>query len=433
MLTKCILFMPSNRCRCSWRIISKTVQDRIKRWYNGDLSGLWSEVLFESSKSAKKKPKTSTDPHLYNIKRARQAIQDGHYRKAIQALSSSGLAPVSEIVKDDLLKHPQLPSPSVPSSPPPSSVRIEESCVLRALKTFPPGTAPGPSGLKVNHLKEAALCPSPARASAALQSLSKVTNILGSGLAPSEVFPHICGATLLAIRKKNGGLRPIAIGEVLRRLVSKCLSRMVSSEAACILSPLQVGVGVPAGAEAIVHSINSIQEDPSISPSQKWVLLLDFSNAFNSISRVNMFEEIRSQIPSLSSWFESCYGSPSYLHFGPYTINSVCGVQQGDPLGPLGFALTLHPIVERIKREVPHLLTNSWYLDDGTLCGSAEDLSSALSIIEEEGPSKGLHLNHLKSLLFIPKEDNSSNPLPSDIPVSRDGFDILGSPIGPPS
>ena len=54
---------------------------------------------------------------------------------------------------------------------------------------------------------------------------------------------------------------------------------------------------------------------------------------------------------------------------------------------PLCFALTLHPIVEQIKREVPELLINAWYLDDGTLCGSLSDIGYALAIIESVGPS----------------------------------------------
>ena len=147
-----------------------------------------------------------------------------------------------------------------------------------------------------------------------------------------------------------------------------------------------------------------------------------------------MFKEARSRIPSLSTWLEFCYSCPSVLHFGDHTINSICGVQQGDPLGPLGFALTLHPIIEKVKSEVPGLLANSWYLDDGTLCGSPVDLNLALSIIEELAPTWGLSLNCSKSLLFILKEDSPpQNSLPTDIPTTSKGFVLLGSPIGPPS
>ena len=78
----------------------------------------------------------------------------------------------------------------------------------------------------------------------------------------------------------------------------------------------------------------------------------------------------RNHLPS-SSWIEACYSGHPNLLMGKYSLHSCCGVQQGDPLGPLGFALTLHPIIEA---EVPNLDLNAWYLDDGTLIGSPEDL-----------------------------------------------------------
>ena len=138
--------------------------------------------------------------------------------------------------------------------------------------------------------------------------------------------------------------------------------------------------------------------------------------------------------PWFPPWMECCYGSQPLLHIGSHIIHSCCGVQQGDPLGPLGFALALHPVIERIKREVPGLIVNAWYLDDGILCGSACDLSAALEIIEEVGPARGLFLNRGKSLLHLPTDCTPDyNPLPAEIPIARDGFDFLGSPIGPSS
>ena len=131
---------------------------------------------------------------------------------------------------------------------------------------------------------------------------------------------------------------------------------------------------------------------------------------------------------------ESCYGAQLFLHLGEHSILSCCGVQQGDPLGPLGFALTLQPLVERIREGVPGLKINAWYPDDGTLCGSACDLIKALKIIEEDGPAMGRHLNRSKSLHLISEDaDLTNNPLPSDIPISRVSFNLLGSPIGTPS
>ena len=80
---------------------------------------------------------------------------------------------------------------------------------------------------------------------------------------------------------------------------------------------------------------------------------------------------------------------------------------------------------------MPGLLINAWYLDDGTLCGSPRDLQKALDIIEEDGSACGLHLNRAKSLLFVPAGASISlSSLPSEIPITREGFDLLGTPIG---
>ena len=184
--------------------------------------------------------------------------------------------------------------------------------------------------------------------------------------------------------------------------------------------------------EAIVHATNRLMS--SLPDNDRWTLLLDFTNAFNSISRQTMFGEFRRHLPGLSAWMESCYSGQPLLLLGKDIIHSCCGVQQGDPLGPLGFALTLHPIIKRIRAEVPSLALNAWYLDNGTLVGSTQDLSAALHIVESAGPSIGLHLNRGKSLLFIPNVcDSSLSTLPSEVPVTRNGFCLLGCPIGPSS
>ena len=158
------------------------------------------------------------------------------------------------------------------------------------MKSFPSGSAPGPSGLRPTHVREAVLCPSADRSRESLLALTKFVNLLASGRTPQSVLPHFCGASLLACKKKNGGLRPIAVGEVLRRLVSKCLAQAVRSSALSVLAPLQLGVNVKGGCEAIIHAVSHLMNSPS---NQRWILLLDFTNAFNSVDRQAMFAEIR--------------------------------------------------------------------------------------------------------------------------------------------
>jgi hypothetical protein len=59
---------------------------------------------------------------------------------------------------------------------------------------------------------------------------------------------------LIALNKKNGRVRPIAVGGTLRRLVAKCASRAVRDELGALLASVQLGYGTPIGAEAAVHA-----------------------------------------------------------------------------------------------------------------------------------------------------------------------------------
>ncbi len=111
------------------------------------------------------------------------------------------------------------------------------------------------------------------------------------------------------------------MGEVLRRLVSKCLAAHTRQTAVSILSPLQLGVGViKGGCEAIVHAVDQVLSPSTV--NDRWTLLLDFSNAFNSISREAMFREFRRRLPGLSAWMEACYSHQPLLLFGDHSIKS---------------------------------------------------------------------------------------------------------------
>ena len=54
------------------------------------------------------------------------------------------------------------------------------------------------------------------------------------------------------------------------------------------------------------------------------------------------------------------------------------------------------------------------------------------SPVQEDGPARRLYLKRVKSSLYIPESCSSDhNPLPEDIPITRSGFVLLGSPTGP--
>ena len=228
---KCLLASPIRGNRLGWREIQSLVLSRIRHWESGDIAALWQLSLAESrSRSQRHSPSTSRKAALQssNARRAKHAVEAGKFNKAIRALTFEGLASASEEVFEEMLrKHPQASVPFLPVGPVPEPAEIPEAGVKRALMTLPGNTVPGPSGLRANHLKEAVLCPSPTHGSAVLSALSGLVNCLAAGQAPRSIVPQLCGARCLLSRRKGGGLRPIAVGEVLRRLTSKCLSRAI--------------------------------------------------------------------------------------------------------------------------------------------------------------------------------------------------------------
>ena len=213
----------------------------------------------------------------------------------------------------------------------------------------------------------------------------------------------LASAPLYALAKKDGGLRPIAVGETLRRLVSKCCCHASKAMAASFLSPLQVGVGVPGGCEAVIHAVAAAIEEHGHN-SDMVMLKIDFTNAFNRIQRPAFLKLLSGsdQFGGLYRWARACYGIRSSLLFGPHCIDSLAGVQQGDPLGPLLFSLVLQTLVQKIKDTCPALALNVWFLDDGTLIGKTDDVLRAVEIIRAEGPGLGMMINPLKCELWWP-------------------------------
>ena len=112
--------------------------------------------------------------------------------------------------------------------------------ILSVLHSFPKGTACGPSGLRIQHLLDSAqihlsvpLC----------SSLRGVVDILASGRAPISVSKFLAGGSLTALVKNKEGrpldIRPIAVGEALRRLTGKCLCIITKPKATNFFAPLQ--------------------------------------------------------------------------------------------------------------------------------------------------------------------------------------------------
>ena len=158
------------------------------------------------------------------------------------------------------------------------------------------------------------------------------------------------------------------------------------------------------------------------------LLKIDFSNAFNTLSRNEMLSVIQNELPELYPSISSCYSGSSFLRFGRYTLLSDEGPQQGDPLGPLLFCVTVMQLVKRIKSQF-----NIWYMDDGTIGGEVETLVADFKMLLEEGSKLGLAINASKCEIITDDADVVQKVkaiAPAIRHISTASAMLLGAPIG---
>ena len=116
-------------------------------------------------------------------------------------------------------------------------------------------------------------------------------------------------------------------------------------------------------------------------------------NAFNTVFRQAVLQQVKNRCPEIFPIMALSYTKPTPLYIGSEVIRSQTGVQQGDPLGSLGFALAVDPIIRSL--DTPF---NEWFLDDGTLAGPAPSVTRNLEQLIPKLSEIGLTLNPSKLL-----------------------------------
>ena len=369
-------------------------------------------------------------------KAAEAKLGEGDVRSAVRIITSTDkFAEYSEETLNTLReKHPQMEDQpqdgelQLPSLT--SSLEVSPIELIKAIRGFPKASGSGPDGLRPRHLLDMISKDNP-YASQLLDHLSGFIEMIVNGKLPETVLATFYSATLTALRKHQGGIRPIACGLTLRRLAAKVAIAKFEPDFLEILLPHQVGVGVPGGAEAVIHAVRAYLSDEH--NETKLLVKLDFENAFNTVSRRLILAKVSQHLPDLYPMIFQSYGAPSHLIYGESFLRSSRGVQQGDPLGPALFCLAIADLVNTLQSEI-----KPWYLDDGTLIGNPEAVYEDLERIKEASRETGLKLNSGKCEALTLGGTQSermialrslNDYLPSAKFIEMEDLELLGLPL----
>ncbi|KAK3263238.1 hypothetical protein CYMTET_27945 [Cymbomonas tetramitiformis] len=242
-------------------------------------------------------------------------------------------------------------------------------------------------------------------------ALLEVCNHLAASQAPAGVREWLAGARLVALLKDDLGVnvRPIACGEVFRKLVVKviCRQRAKAFRARFCgrrqddehggLRAAQIGVAVKGGADLGVHTV--LDRHP------EWVCVkADARNAFNAVHVEAMFEAIQRDFPELWAWTDLCYGVETNLGF---RLGGVDGSER-------------YPSVVIFA-----------YLDDAFFLGPPVVAALAYETYMEEVVAISLDIQPVKPAAFSLEEDTSCFEV--GMPGARgrlDFINVLGVPVG---
>ena len=265
------------------------------------------------------------------------------------------------------------------------------------------------------------------------KELREQISLLAKKLATQILDPKTVEA-LVACRliplNKNPGVRPIGVGESLRRIIGKAIGWVLKNDIQETAGPLQAATGLHGGAEAAIHAMKTIFEKDDT----EGVILVDASNAFNSLNRHAALHNIQILCPNFATILINTYRLPTRLIIlGAKYILSTEGTTQGDNLSMSFYALGTSPLLDALKITCPNT-SQVCLADDITGAGTLIGLRKWWDNVVNEGNKFGYYVNESKSWLILKDENNVETAKEifkdSEIMITTEGKRHLGASLG---
>ena len=179
-----------------------------------------------------------------------------------------------------------------------------------------------------------------------------------------------------------------------------------------LLGDAQYGMGQRAATEKMFRLVEAAVHEHG----DNVAVALDVTNAFNTMSRHHMMEEVAQDDPALLPTASIVLARAQRHYFyddegHAHQVVATSGVDQGDPLSAALFMLGMRKPMTALQRRMnlDYKLRHAAYMDDSLLVTRACGLPDLFNIAQEELGRMGLQLNRTKTKLWQPPLDQCLN------------------------
>ena len=390
---------------CKGRVNKENLQRRFELWESGKLNELVEEGKCLQSRLTAVSGNKNEEETL--VTKFRNHMLRGNVNAALRLLSSSGKSGLLNINEETIEqlheKHPEgeeindvmlLQGPEKYVHPVIFDEMNEDLVQKVAMKTR---GAAGPSNFDASDWRS--MLVSRVHGTSSTDLCRAIVNV-AKKLCTENVNQRV--EALMACRliplDKNPGLRPIGIGEVLRRIIGKMVVSVLRADLQENVGDLQLCAGQKSGCEAGIHAMSDIYHDADT----HGIIQVDANNAFNTINRKMFLHNIKLICPEISIFIINCYQQPARLFVvGGIEILSQEGTTQGDPSAMYVYGLGLMPLILALSVMEVRL---SAFADDLAGGGTLEQLRNWWDQIIYLGQFIGYTAKPSKSWLIVKAE-----------------------------
>ena len=259
----------------------------------------------------------------------------------------------------------------------------------------PRNRASGPSQLSYDHIRYAIN-----HDEDLLRALTDTLEFIANN--PSSVDPACFKADAFFIRKPNGKPRPIVLQEAITKILNKALN-------AQLLAQITQGddfqvqhcIGNRNGTTSATLKVQQFINQQGT----KYAIAIDFSNAFNTINRRPIVDEMhRLHVKKGIIRYITTYLNRFTLDYEGRTIRTRRGVPQGCPLSMTLFALGTAALLRRAKEKGA---TTIAYADDIVIMDDDQTrLIETLIDLKNQAAQIGLEINEAKTAYYTTAKEN---------------------------